>query len=410
MRIDSERLRLNFDRVTDISATKTGCTRFSYSKEDMKVRSILIEEMKSFGMEVKHDFAGNIRAVYNPDHLKSKSVLIGSHIDTVMFGGKYDGLTGVLSSIEAVRQIQKNGIKLKHPVEIVIFAEEEGSNFGVTMIGSKFITGKIDESYLKKLHADNGMSAYDIISECGFLPFDADQPRIDSEHEMCMIELHVEQGGILDNQKKKIGIVQAIAGMVTLQVTVEGTSNHAGTTPMSMRRDPVAASAMMIDKISGIPEKLEMDTAVATVGKINVEPNGSNVIASKVVFNVDIRDVIEENIKEIADFIKELCKETAAAKNVNVSIIKLGESNVVHMADRIVNTIEESAKQMNLPYIRMNSGAVHDNAMLNGIIETGMIFVPSIKGISHSYYEDTEFEDIVAGAELLLETVIRLAK
>lgn len=410
MEIKHEKLKYNFEKITEISSTEIGCTRLSYSDEDMKVRKIITEEMNSLEMEITVDFIGNIRAKYNPDNLMSKSILIGSHIDTVKYGGKYDGLTGVLCSIEVIRYIKNNNIKLNHPIEIVIFAEEEGSNFGVTMIGSKYIAKKIDENYLKNLHADNGLSAYEIISGCNFLSDKAKQNFIDGNTEGCMIELHVEQGEVLDRENIEIGIVQAIAGMKTLQITVEGTSNHAGTTPMPIRRDPVVASAKIIDNISDIPKTLKMHTAVTTVGKMSVSPNCSNVIASKVIFNVDIRDVIEENIQLIADHVKKLAHETAALQNVEITIAELGKSSVVQMADHIVDVIENCTKEIGLSYIKMNSGAVHDNAMLNGIIDTGMIFVPSIKGISHSPYEDTNFKDIISGANVLLMSVISLAK
>jgi len=409
LEINHENLKFNFNRIVEITSTDIGCTRLSYSKEDFKVRKILTEEMNLLGMEISVDFVGNIRGKYNPDNLESKSILIGSHIDTVKYGGKYEGLTGVLCSIEVIRFIKDNNIKINNPIEIVIFSEEEGSNFGVTMIGSKFITKKIDENYLKNLYTDDGLSAYEIISSCNFLSDKTNQFFIEGKNEYCMIELHVEQGEILDKENKEIGIVKAIAGMKTLQITVEGTSNHAGTTPMAIRRDPVVASAKIIDKISDITKILKMETAVTTVGKILVSPNCSNVIASKVIFNVDIRDVVEENIKLIAEYVKKLAFEIATLQNVEISIDELGKSSVVHMADHIVDTIEKSTKDLELSYIKMNSGAVHDNAMLNGIIDTGMIFVPSINGISHSPYEDTNFNDIISGANVLLKSIISLA-
>lgn len=404
------KLQENFDRVTEISATDIGCTRFSYSEEDLKVRERLMAEMRDMGMEIAVDFVGNIRGKYNPGALETKSILIGSHIDTVKQGGKYDGLTGVLCSLEVVRYLSDQEIQLLHPIEIVIFAEEEGSNFGVTMIGSKYSAKLIDDTYLKTLHTDKGVTAYDLIKECNFSPERNNEPFIDGVNEECMVELHVEQGEVLDQEQLEIGIVKAIAGMMTLQITVNGTSNHAGTTPMRLRRDPLLASAKIIDKISEVPSSLGMQTAVATVGKIDVSPNGSNVIASRVIFNVDIRDVIEENISTMTNRIKEIANDIAEKQNVEISIKELGSARVVEMAEHIINTILESTEELGLTYKKMNSGAVHDNAMFSGIIDTGMIFVPSIKGISHSPFEDTKFEDIVSGFHVLLQTVLSLGK
>ena len=221
-----------------------------------------------------------------------------------------------------------------------------------------------------------------------------------------MIELHVEQGAILDKKGLSLGIVQAIAGMNTLQVTVKGASNHAGSTPMGYRKDSLLAASEMIYNISKLVSAYE--TAVITVGKISVSPNASNVIAGETIFNVDIRDVIQENIDKISEDVEQVCNEIANNNDVEIVTKLIGSSKVVHMDESLVKVIEDQANKNNLSNIKMNSGAVHDNAMLNGIIPTAMIFVPSINGISHSPYEDTKFTDILAGAELLLLTVKEL--
>lgn len=406
MEINRKRIEGDFARILGFSSTDVGYTRLSYSKEDKEVRTYLKGELLKIGADYKEDSVGNIRAKFNPDGLKTKSLLIGSHIDTVPNGGKYDGLTGIICSLEVLRTINENNIKLRNPLELIIFAEEEGSNFGVTMIGSKYITRKIRKEDLHNLYNDGGQSAFDYLESQGFnINTENDFP-IDEENELGMIELHVEQGGVLDSEDISIGIVELIAGMNSIKVTIKGKSNHAGTTPMKGRKDALLSASEMIYKLSQFLPKYE--SAVATVGKIQVKPNASNVIADEVVFYIDIRDVVQQNIQIISKNIEQLCYSVASSNNVQCGIEMIGSSEVVNMDEKLVRVLIDQAEKANLSYKIMNSGAVHDNAMLNDIIPTAMIFVPSIEGISHSPYEETKMADIVCGANLLLNTSIRI--
>ncbi len=406
MKINRGRIEKDFKKITSISSTKLGCTRLSYSKEDKEVRKYLKEQLLEIGADYREDSVGNIRAKYNPKGLTTKSLLIGSHIDTVPNGGKFDGLTGVVCSLEVLRTIKENDIELGNPIELIIFAEEEGSNFGVTMIGSKYITNKIGIEDLKNLYTDSGETAYDYIHAQGFNINPANDFPIQKDKELGMIELHVEQGGVLDKENISVGIVEAIAGMNSVKVSLKGRANHAGTTPINMRNDALLAASEMIYKMSEIA--LNYETAVITVGKIHAKPNASNVIAGEVDFYIDIRDVVQENIDVITKNVEQLCYSIAKKDKVKIEIETIGSSKVVKMDRELVDILEDEAKEKKLSYKRMNSGAVHDNAMLNDIIPTAMIFVPSIEGISHSPYEDTNMEDILVGTELLLNACLKV--
>jgi hydantoinase/carbamoylase family amidase len=406
LKINLDRLENDFNYINSISSTSIGCTRLSYSKEDKKVREYIIKELEMLNAQINIDSVGNIRAKFNPNKLNNKYLMIGSHIDTVYQGGKFDGLTGTLCSLEVMRVFNENKEKLNVPLEFVIFAEEEGSNFGVTMIGSKYMTKKITLDDLKNLFTKEKVSAYDYIQQMGFEFHPEKDDFVDKENELAMIELHVEQGGILDKKKMSIGIVETIVGMNTLEVTVKGVSNHAGTTPMDYRKDSLLASAEMIRSLPRLVEDLA--NAVITVGKIDVKPNSSNVIAAETIFSVDIRDVRQDNIERISERVNEICERIAKEKNVDVKIKLIGSSKPVNMDQDLIRIIEEQVLLSNINYIRMNSGAVHDNAMLNDIIPTAMIFIPSIDGISHSPYEQTKMEDVLIGAEILLNTVNKI--
>ena len=247
------------------------------------------EEFKKLNLDVKVDKLGNIRAKYNPDNLKTPSIMTGSHIDTVKNGGKFDGLLGVVAGLEVINTLDQSNIELKYPIELVIFAEEEGSNFGVTMLGSKYMTKRIDLDYLKQIYNDENKSAYDVIKEAGYM--DNEDYFISKDDIKCMIEFHIEQGPILDLEGYSVGIVDRIAGMNTIKIKLTGQSNHAGTTPMKVRKDPMVAAGEMIYKLSKIPLENNLKNNVITVGKIKAAPNNSNVIAANVEFFIDVRDV-----------------------------------------------------------------------------------------------------------------------
>lgn len=407
MQINKDRLKQRFQVIQGITATEVGQTRFSYSEEDHKTRAYLMGILDDLGMAAEVDCVGNIRAKYDPQKLKTASIMTGSHIDTVKNGGLYDGLLGVLSSIEAIQTIREQGVELTRPIELVIFAEEEGSNFNVTMLGSKIMTGKLTLDDLKKLKNDKGQSAYEVIRAAGYLnnpcrPLEQGQVK-------ALIEYHIEQGGVLEASGKSLGVVQAIAGMKTKAVTVKGVSNHAGTTPMDLRKDPMVAASQVILNLSRIPQGKGLETAVVTTGKAAILPNASNVIAEQVTFTVDIRDVTEEGIRIIEEELDRLAKEASEEHGVNISVADIGNSGVIRLSSAVIGVIEECAEARQADYMVMNSGAVHDCAMLAEQTDIGMIFVPSVGGISHSPNEHTEFDDIVHGANLLLDSILALA-
>lgn len=411
MEANIERIKNDIDIVTSFNRTPgNGCTRFSYSEEDRKAREYLINEMKKLGLEVRIDGVGNIRGKYNPMNSNYPSVMMGSHIDTVLNGGKFDGLVGVVSALEVIRQVKDNQISIQKPLEIIIWAEEEGSNSGITMLGSKAMTGKVKAEDLKEIKSFTGESMYDLMKEFG-LDVDAIDSQVFRKDEVeYLIELHVEQGGILDSEGLSVGIVKAIAGMKTYKVTLEGVANHAGSTPMYLRNDALVGASHIITYMEDAAKNKGLGTTVATVGKIICEPNVPNIIPGKVVFYVDIRDVEEEGKDIISKELIEKVKENANLYNLKYDIELIGESPVVKLSEKVIDTIEKIAIERSYPYKVMNSGAVHDSGMFADLTNVGMTFVPSIGGRSHCPEELTRFEDIKLGCDLLLETVIRLAQ
>ena len=396
---------VNINRIIgEIDAATGGtaaCTRPSYGAADAKTREYFLEVFGELGLDVHVDGAGNIRAAMKGKEPGLAPVLVGSHIDTVRNGGRFDGLLGVVCALECLRIFKEQGHVPRRNVEIIIFAEEEGSNFGVTLLGSKLLTGKLSQAALKELVNDAGESADAVIRD-----YDKLQPG----DVYAMVELHIEQGPILADLKIPVGVVENIAGMETFRVTLTGTSGHAGTTAMANRKDPMVGAAEVILCMQKAAEKADGGTAVATVGKLTARPGATNVIAREVEFFVDIRDTDEASIDGLAMSLA-FFAETAAEKHGLVAeVSRISKSAAIKLDSDVIKTIDQVATGLGINAKHMNSGAVHDAGMMADIAKVGMIFVPSIGGLSHCPEEDTRPSDIEIGANVLLETVKRLAE
>lgn len=410
MGVNAQRIRDLIESLAEINATPgKGVSRFSYTDEDRRARKMITDKCESIGLTAEVDAIGNIRVKYAGLNDNLSPVWIGSHIDSVKNGGRFDGICGVISALEVLLTLHDERAMLPRSVELVIFAEEEGSNFGTTMLGSKAMTGKCDEDYLRRLRNETGEDAYTVIKRSGYDPSNLESCRIGDNDIYAMVELHIEQGRVLDEEHLKIGVVEAIAGMHTYKISVSGSSDHAGATPMNMRRDPMAAAAKIITALEDFANQDPDGTAVATVGSISCLPGMSNVIASSVVFSVDIRDVKESGIDDIVKKMRSRCSDVESSDNVSIDIELVGKSSCIVLSQRVADIIENSVMDSTLPYRRMNSGAVHDAAMLASITDVGMIFIPSVYGKSHCPEEYTSFEDISAGAGILLNVVKKLA-
>lgn len=386
-----------------------GVTRFSYSDADKEARKYLVQQFESLDLDLSIDAVGNMRAKRKGTDENAPIVMTGSHIDTVLYGGKFDGVVGVVGALEVVRVLNENNIPTKHPVEVVIFVEEEGSNFMSTMAGSKTMIGQYGPEELKNIVNDKDVSMYELAESSGFSPDTASDFVINPGEIKAMIELHIEQAAVLDAEKIPTGIVNAIAGIKTYTIEIEGVSNHAGATPMHLRNNPMSAAAEIISQVDGIVIQKANTTTVGTVGKIICEPNVANIIPGKVMFTLDVRDVDPQGIKfTVAEF-EELLDSAVRKHGVKKRMTLVAEAAPIKLADEIIQIIEEEARLRGIDYKLMNSGAVHDSSMLVDITSVGMIFVPSVNGRSHVQYEKTEFEDIKQGCDLLLGAVYKLA-
>ncbi|MEK5323198.1 Zn-dependent hydrolase [Aeribacillus sp. FSL M8-0254] len=399
---NAERLKETIEQFSKFGATKNnGVTRLSLSKEDIQARDYFCECCKALGMEIKVDDMANIYATL-PGKKDLPPIVMGSHLDSVEKGGRFDGVLGVLTALEVVRTIKENNIELDIPVTIVNFTNEEGARFDPAMMSSGVLTNKFDKEKMLQSTDKNGITFGEALKESGY---EGDvENRL--KEALAFIELHVEQGPVLETESKTIGVVEGVLGMVCYEVTVTGESDHAGTTPMSMRKDPLFLSVKLlssiIEQLGTVNEEL-----VYTVGRVLVTPNIHTVIPNKVTFTVEARHKEEEKIKQVEDILQSLPKED---NGCTVKVEKLwGRDTVVFDSD-LCDQIEQASNKFGYSSIRLYSGAGHDAQFIASIIPSAMIFVPSINGKSHCEEEFTPYEDCAKGADVLLETVLNLQK
>lgn len=392
--------RLDF--LGDNTHKEEGIWRAAYTPEFSRGAALVKEWMKQAGMEVYEDAVGNVFGKIQGE--EPEVIMTGSHLDTVRNGGKYDGAAGVAAGIEAVRQLIEMYGKPKKTIEVIGMIEEEGSRFGSAYLGSRFMTGKIDEAGLEERDAD-GITLKEAMINAGYEPQKFKEAvRNDIE---AFIELHIEQGPRLEAMGKEIGVLTSIVGLSAYDITISGRQNHAGTTPMDMRCDPMVAAADFIRQMTDYTMKIS-ETAVFTVGKLCAEPGMSNVIAGRVELGVDFRDGVDGALDDIDDKIHEIA--SIMEKNgFRVEMVKRCREEAVRLDPYITDVIEEAAQKLHTDYIRMNSGAGHDSQIIALKVPTGMIFVPSSKGISHSPDEFTCEEELQKGAEVLREALYKLA-
>lgn len=410
MKINIERVIRDLEILNTFNSTfENGCTRFSFTEEEKKAKDYLIKEMKAINMEVWFDEIGNLHGIFRGNGENKKVFLSGSHIDTVTNGGKYDGNLGVIGALEVARTFFENNIVPYDDFQVSVFVEEEGPHFGTNLIGSKGFCKQFSTEKTKMIKDSNGKTMFDLMKEGGYNPEDIDNIKFVPEKFKGLIELHIEQGRVLDLENKSIGIVKGIVGLKWFKIFIKGESNHAGATPMRYRFDPVAEGSKIIGDIPDMVKSVDDDSIVATVGKINVFPNQTNIIPESLEFTVDLRGVEEKNLFLVKNMIDERL-EQLRKKGFECEISEIANANSVKSDKTILENIEKSVNENGYSYLTLYSGANHDTSILGQYIPSAMIFVPSVNGRSHCKEEFTKKEDIEAGCQVLCDTIYKLIK
>jgi len=411
--INKRRLLRDLNAVSRIGIGDHGSvTRLVFSIKELRSRQFLIHLMRQAGLQIHIDRIGNIFGRLNGANPKAPAVLAGSHLDTVLHGGKFDGTMGVIGALEAVRTLKEQKVTLRSPVEVVCFVGEESSRFGYSTLGSSLVAGEVHGADLSNAADAQGTKLEDILSSLGIYRSNLRSMRRDPASVKAYLELHIEQGPILEAKKKPIGVVTSIAAPTRFRVVFTGQADHSGTTPMEMRKDALVAASELIvavEKISRRYSRMEKGRVVGTVGAMKIEPGVINAIPGKAELSVDIRSITASAKNRVVRLVQAKIREIARRRHVQIAILPIREENPVPLDKRLVHLLKECCEAKGIAYEVMPSGAGHDAMQMAKITPSGMLFIPSRRGISHSPLEWSDPEDICLGTQLLLDSIVRVA-
>ena len=402
--INGNRLLQRLDALADIGSTGDGGScRLALTDEDKAGRDLVVSWMRDLDLEVVVDAIGNVFGTWNVG--AGAPVMTGSHIDTVRTGGKYDGNYGVLAGLEVIETCKELSITPKRPLSVAIFTDEEGARFAPDMLGSLvYVGGLALEEALDAVSIDGKRLGDELvrIGYAGAAPCPGPAPH-------AFVELHIEQGPVLEAENDAFGAVTGVQGISWQELTIVGQSNHAGTTPMHLRHDPAYVAAMMTVYLREIAERFGGDQ-VCTVGKVDLHPNLINVIPARATITLDVRNTDEDTLRDAEHLIDTFCFQIEQDEGVSITKRQLARFEPVTFDERVIALVERRAQEVDTRVRRMPSGAGHDAQMLARICPSAMIFVPSKDGISHNPREHTEPDELVNGANVLFRVMLDLTE
>jgi N-carbamoyl-L-amino-acid hydrolase len=412
LRVDGPRLWNRIVELGEIGAIKgpegeQGCSRLALTDADKAGRDLVIGWMGDLGLDVAVDAIGNVVATRPGTDPAAAPVMCGSHIDTVATGGRFDGNLGVLAGLEVIETLEQHRVATRHPIAVAFFTDEEGSRFAPDMLGSLVFAGGMPlEEALDVVAVDDGARLGDELARIGYVgPLPCPTARAPHAY----VELHIEQGPILEDEGVTIGVVEGVQGISWTELTISGRSAHAGTTPMRMRRDAGLAAAAIAVAARAIAT--DMGAAqVATVGRFEVRPDLVNVVPDGATLTVDLRNTAESLLRDAERRLAVEVGRIAAAEGVRVSTRSLARFEPVEFDAATVDLVEVTARRLGHTTRRLPSGAGHDAQMLARICPAAMIFTPSVGGVSHNIAEHTHPADVTAGADVLLQVLLTLAR
>ena len=404
LRSNPQRLQARLAELATIGAIHDGgVCRLALSEEDRLARDQVVAWMRELGLQVTIDAIGNIIGL-RPGRRDGPPVMTGSHIDTVATGGRYDGSLGVLAGLEVVATLNDHNITTEHPLAVACFTNEEGSRFAPDMLGSLVYVGGLSVADARAISGIDGAQVGECLDAIGYAgTADCGHPAV-----RAFVELHIEQGPLLEQQGMTIGAVEQVQGISWMEYQITGVSNHAGTTPMALRHDAGYAAAALACEVRRLARAMG-DHQVGTVGALTLTPNLVNVVAEQARLTVDLRNTDESLLQQAETELAAFVQRLAIAEGVTIESRRLARFEPVDFAPAVIQRVETTAQTLGYSVRRMPSGAGHDAQMLARVCPTAMIFVPSVGGISHNIKEFTRAEDVQAGADVLLNVVVDLA-
>lgn len=397
--LDIDVIKRWFDYLYSIGADETGgVTRLGYTKNEDVMHGAIRNFAREMGLKYSSDEVGNTY-VYEEDY--SEYYLIGSHLDSVISGGRYDGVVGVLAGLLILKWIKENNLNI--PLKVVAFRCEESSSFGIATVGSGLITKKLQIEKMKKVKNTEGVSLYEALKFRGYNP---ECKKI--EGILNYFELHIEQGRILEDEGLKIGIINSIAAATRYWLTIDGRQDHSGATPMGMRQDALCAAGEIIIELEKIAKRESVHSSVGTVGYLGNYPNAFNVVPGRVKMGLDIRGVDKDSIDRIDDEIVKFVDEVCKKRDLNYELDNISKAIPVKLDENLKNELNEVATKFGIEHKIMNSGAGHDAMKFWDIAPTGMLFIPCRDGVSHNKAEEIDYEDIILGSKIIFEELKQL--
>lgn len=404
IKINNQRILQRIADLGQIGAIPGGgVCRLALTDEDKQGRDCVVQWMKDLGLTISIDKIGNIVAT-RAGLEDLPPVMTGSHIDTVRTGGKYDGNLGVLAGLEVIATLNDANIQTKHPIAVTVFTGEEGARFPPDTLGSLVFEGSLD---LEEAYNTKGIDGSTVIENLTRIGYVGNTP-VGNQNIHAFVELHVEQGPVLEHENIMVGAVTGVQGIHWIEIEITGVSNHAGTTPMHLRHDAGLVAMRIATYARDLANKIG-NGQLATIGHISLKPNLVNVIPNSAIFTLDIRNTDQKILKDVFREITEFAQLTAKEEGVTISMRDIANSEAIHFDQRIVDRVQNIALEKGLTTKKMPSGAGHDAQVIAKVCPTGMIFVPSVAGLSHNVKEFTKDDDVINGTNILLKILYELA-
>jgi allantoate deiminase len=404
---DAGRLTTMLQRLSEIGGDgQAMVSRLAFTPAEREAHATVARWMAEAGLTVETDAVGNTYGTRAGRRADLPPIGIGSHLDSVFQGGRFDGTVGVVAGLEVVRLLEAAGVQTEHPIKVIAFVGEEGARFGEACLGSKAVVGLLQPADLQRLRDAQGVTLAAAMQELGLDPRQLPSARWAPHALAAFLELHIEQGRLLEEGGAAIGLVEAVAGNTRLRITVHGRADHSGAAPMHLRKDALAAAAEIVLGVERLANEPRRRTTRATVGRLDVSPNSITTVPARVTFYVDVRDIDGDRQRAAAQEVLALAQQIAARRGVTVEAELIGDSSPVVLPLWLRQLTREVCRQLAIPYRVLNSGAGHDAAILARALPAAMLFVPSHEGLSHCPEEWTSIADIAVGVRVLYHTVL----
>jgi hydantoinase/carbamoylase family amidase len=407
--LNLQRLKNRFDEINQFGYSDQGINRLAYTRSYQQAIDYLMDLCKKANMTVRIDAVGNLIARREGSNPTLPAVACGSHIDSVYEGGKYDGTIGVVTALEVIQSLNDLEIETKHPIEIIAFACEESSRFGFSMIGSKAMAGCIKREDLIHLKDKYGISIEEAFSECSLNIRNIELAKRKKDEFKVFLELHIEQGPVLESEEKQVGIVTGIASPTRFKLQIFGEASHSGSTPMHFRKDAFLGSSEIALALEAAAMNEASNGTVATVGACTVKPGAMNVVPGMVEMEVDIRGISSESKVIVIQDLYQTIKTISAKRNLEINVINLCDETPLKMDRDLIRSLTATCESHDISYKLMPSGAGHDAMNMAKLCPTGLIFIPSKNGLSHNPKEYTPFQQIHIGGILLKAEILKWA-